>query len=153
MKQLWLKLGVLVFWLSWPALWVYLYRSKRTRLLIVSGGEFLVLRGWLGAGNWNLPGGGLQKGEEPLTGLLREVKEETGLTFAKEQIKPLLKGLYREYGLRFTYDCYVLELPHQPEIKKQRREIADHAWLPVENPQLTLSQDVHAALDKWLSKK
>ncbi len=153
MNRLWLKLGVLVFWLSWPALWVYLYRTKRTRLLIVSGGEFLVLRGWLGAGNWNLPGGGLHKGEELLTGLLREVQEETGLAFAKEQIKPLLKGLYHEYGFRFTYDCYVLELPQKPEIKKQRWEIADHAWQPVINPRLKLAQDARAALEKWLSER
>ena len=28
---------------------------------------------------WNLPGGGLEKGETPWQGIIREVKEETGL--------------------------------------------------------------------------
>lgn len=32
-----------------------------------------------GAGRWTLPGGGLQFAEEPEAGLVREVREETGL--------------------------------------------------------------------------
>ena len=32
-----------------------------------------------GAGSWGLPGGFLEEGEEPRTGLRREVREETGL--------------------------------------------------------------------------
>lgn len=142
-----------MFWCTWPALWVYLYGSKRTRLLIVVDGEFLVLRGWLGAGNWNLPGGGLHKGENPLAGLLREVQEETGLKFAIQDVKPLLKGQYHEYGFRFSYDCYALELPNKPEIKMQRGEIIDYAWQPIENPSLRLTQDARQALAQWLSQR
>lgn len=33
-----------------------------------------------GAGEWDIPGGGLQFGEDPLDGIYREIKEETGLT-------------------------------------------------------------------------
>jgi ADP-ribose pyrophosphatase YjhB (NUDIX family) len=33
----------------------------------------------LGAGSWTLPGGGLAFGEDPATGVLRELVEETGL--------------------------------------------------------------------------
>jgi ADP-ribose pyrophosphatase YjhB (NUDIX family) len=37
--------------------------------------------GWWGdAGNWTLPGGGLEFGEAPEAGALRELEEETGLT-------------------------------------------------------------------------
>ena len=33
----------------------------------------------LGAGRWSLPGGGLAFGEDPALGVLRELREETGL--------------------------------------------------------------------------
>ena len=35
--------------------------------------------GGMGAGQWTLPGGGLDFGEEPELGVLRELREETGL--------------------------------------------------------------------------
>jgi 8-oxo-dGTP diphosphatase len=40
--------------------------------------------------NWTTPGGRLEKGESPIEGLIREVKEETGL-----KVKPVrLLGVY-----------------------------------------------------------
>lgn len=153
MKKLWQFLGVLAFWCVWPALWLYLRGTRRTRVLIVCGDEFLALRGWLGAGNWTLPGGGLHKGEEPLAGLLREVSEETGLMFAKKQVTFLYAGKYHEYGLGFSYDCYVVQLPQKPAVFPRRWEIVAYAWLPVVNPKFPLAQDVRAALEKWLSER
>ncbi len=35
---------------------------------------------WSGVGEWTLPGGGLDFGEDPRDGALRELTEETGLT-------------------------------------------------------------------------
>ncbi len=39
---------------------------------------------------WNLPGGGLEAGESPWEGVIREVREETGLAVAVER----LAGVY-----------------------------------------------------------
>jgi 8-oxo-dGTP diphosphatase len=38
-----------------------------------------VAAGYLAAGMWTLPGGGLEFGEDPAEGVLREMAEETGL--------------------------------------------------------------------------
>jgi ADP-ribose pyrophosphatase YjhB (NUDIX family) len=38
----------------------------------------LVAEGYPGAGRWHLPGGGTDHGEQPVTGLLRELAEEAG---------------------------------------------------------------------------
>jgi ADP-ribose pyrophosphatase YjhB (NUDIX family) len=52
--------------------------------LCVEDGRILLCRlapGWWGdAGDWTLPGGGLEFGEAPEAGALRELEEETGLT-------------------------------------------------------------------------
>jgi ADP-ribose pyrophosphatase YjhB (NUDIX family) len=60
--------------------------AQRVRLAayawIESDGQALLVRisaGTPGAGLWTLPGGGLQFGEDPIEGVVREVGEETGL--------------------------------------------------------------------------
>ncbi len=55
---------------------------------------------------WNLPGGGLESGESPWDGVLREVKEETGL---KVEVSKLA-GIYSKPGkdnICFSFVCKV----------------------------------------------
>lgn len=56
---------------------------------------------------WNLPGGKLEQGEAPWTGVVREVKEETGLEVEVER----LAGLYYkpEQGeVVFSFLCKIM---------------------------------------------
>lgn len=124
------RLGIIAFWLSWPALWVYLRGSQRTRLLIVCNDEILVLRSWLGNGSWGLPGGGIHKGETVIDGLIREVKEETGIQVSSKQLKSLGEADARESGLHFHYHAYVYILPTKPDLSLQRHEILESWWMP-----------------------
>ncbi len=153
MRKVWLALGIVVFWCGWPALWVYLHNSRRTRLLLICNNEFLVLRGWIGSGSWGLPGGGLHKNEKPLTGLLREVKEETGLDFTKNQPAHLFSDEYKEYGFSFAYDAFVLEVNQKPEINTQRWEIVGYSWQSIKNPSDRLSQETFEVLERWRSRE
>ena len=57
---------------------------------------------------WNLPGGGLEKGETPWQGIIREVKEETGLNI--EVIK--LIGVYSKPNkdeIVFSFECNIID--------------------------------------------
>lgn len=56
---------------------------------------------------WNLPGGRLEKGESPWQGIVREVKEETGLDV--EVVKMI--GVYSKPNkdeIVFSFECKVL---------------------------------------------
>ena len=56
---------------------------------------------------WNLPGGALEKSEAPLKGVIREIKEETGL---KAEIINLI-GVYNnpeKDNIVFSFECRII---------------------------------------------
>lgn len=149
-RRLWKRIGTGLFWMTWPLLYVYLRRGARTRILVVSRDEVLVVKSWLGADRWALPGGGLHRGEDPLMGVLRELREETGISVPPEQPRALYEGTYRQNGLKFKYRCYVVGLPNKLPLTPQKIEVASTEW--VQRDQLTpanAGQDVLTALDHW----
>lgn len=147
------KLGVVLFWLTWPLLWLYLRWSKRTRLLLVCGDEFLVVRSWLGPGAYGLPGGGLHKGEAPIDGLIREVREEIGITITPSEVDHLYNTVSHSQGFKFQYDCYLLRLSAKPGLVLQPSEITDAQWQPLTGPTLPVENDVTRAVAWWQNKK
>ena len=84
------------------------------RLLLarIAPGYTTSIDGW-----WTLPGGGLEHGEEPIVGALRELEEETGLTgevtglldvASWHSIYTNRDGLEEDYhGVRVLYRCRV----------------------------------------------
>jgi 8-oxo-dGTP pyrophosphatase MutT (NUDIX family) len=148
MKRTWNLLGKLLFWISLPGLYVYLRHGTRSRVLVTSGSYVLVVKSWYGGGRWSLPGGGLRPNEDPAAGALRELREETGISAAPEQVRFLYKSVYRQYGLRFSYNCYRVNLMDQPPVRPRRLEIARAAWvLKTRLNQYNSGCDVREALD------
>lgn len=52
--------------------------------VIVSGNEVLLVKDRTSEDKWDLPGGGIEHGEDLIKALHREVQEETGLTVTQE---------------------------------------------------------------------
>lgn len=132
MKQLWLVIGKAAFWLCWPALFVYLRIGARTRVLLVVDDKVLVVQGWFGNGKWGLPGGGLHRGEDPLQGALRELKEETGITLDPKALKAKGPARAKEAGLSFAYYQFEARLPKELPLQEQRIEITEATWMPMD---------------------
>lgn len=141
------SIGILAFWLTYPVTWAALYKSRRTRVLVVAEGRVLVLRGLLSDGSWQLPGGGLHKGEDPQAGAVREMREETGLTLEADKLLPLGEEPVRSLGFRYTAVYFAVESPTIPTVKVDGFEIIEATWLPLEQlRQVSVGQDVVRAL-------
>ena len=93
-------------------------------------------------GAWNLPGGGLDAGEEPMAGLLREIHEETGQEVVAGQLLALQSdhwigrapnGDLEDYhALRIIYSA-TCEKPSRPRVHDLGGSTARADWVPVKS--------------------
>ncbi len=92
--------------------------------------------GYPDAGGWTLPGGGLDFGEDPEDGAIREVHEETGLDVRLEAaigvfslvLEPFetVSG-HRIHSLQIVYRA----VPTGGQLRDERDNSTDHAeWVP-----------------------
>lgn len=100
-------------------------------------------------GKWGFPGGKAEKAENPISAMLRELKEETGLTMAPRHCEEagMVFVDYKEYGQKFTYSMFRLVLPFFPEIKLNPQEHQAYVWiLPSAASSLELMEDAFECL-------
>lgn len=147
-------LGRVLFWVAWPAIWLTIKHGSRTRVLLVVGNNVLLVKPWLGIGYWTLPGGGLHKSEPPAQGAARELYEETGVTVKTKELVYLGKSHGKEFGLKYKYHKFVVQVQKLPVLHLQRSELIEASWLPLDticdNPQVSqVTKDVARA---WLER-
>ncbi len=146
--------GTLLFWLAWPALYVYLRKSKRCRIVVIQGNSILLIKNWLGSDQFTLPGGGFHKNEDPIEAVVRELEEETGIRAEKTQIKQI-KSEYSviEKGLRYQCHGFVLVLKNQPTMVRQKFEISELKWVSVRDilSKYQLSPVARELITTWLA--
>lgn len=129
MRKIAQALGVIAFWLTWPVTYWYFRNSERTRILLRCGDSILMTKGWLSAGKWALPGGGLHKGEPPVDGAVRELAEEVGLRVPQADLRFVGVDAVSTHGMKFSVHCYVTDVDSPHTLHIQRHEIAEARWL------------------------
>jgi ADP-ribose pyrophosphatase YjhB (NUDIX family) len=146
--------GSILFWLAWPALFIYLRGSRRCRVVVSNGEDILILKNWLGSGQYTLPGGGLRNNEDPLEGISRELAEETGIIADKSQFK-LIKPEYtvKERGHRYQCFGYSLEVNADQILSRQKFEISELKWASFKDVlvKYQLSSTARDLIAAWLT--
>jgi len=148
-KSLWESLGRVIYFILYPLLFVYFRLNARTRVVIEKNQQILLVKPWIGSGQWDLPGGGLHISESEVDGAIREILEETGIELGADNLKPL--GNIRGKGiLPYSLHCYSCKLSNNPKIKKQFIEIIDIRWVGIsELGEYQLGHLASLCLDLW----
>lgn len=142
-------LGTIAYWLSWPVNYLYLRGSQRSRVLLVAEGKVLLIKSWHGSGKWSLPGGGINKREQPVESAVRELMEETGIALGTDQLELMAVEPYKDNGLSFTCHYFIGRLHQTIAPSPRLPEVITAEWVSVrELHGLGLAADARAALTR-----
>jgi 8-oxo-dGTP diphosphatase len=68
-----------------------------------SAGRLLLVRtAWRG---WEFPGGQVEQGEDPITALHREIREESGCTVTVQRLLGIYNNIGEPYIIQFLFAC------------------------------------------------
>lgn len=97
--------------------------------MVIKEGKFLGVKHCFGTNRWNLPGGGVKKGESYKAAAIRELHEELGITVQPRDVYELVGvKTYQESGHFLRYAIYVVTL--QSDVPTHHNhEICEVAWL------------------------
>ena len=129
MKRLREGLGIAGYVFARPLLWLLLHGSERVKLLITCDNRVLVVRGWLGDGKWDLPGGGIEHEETPLQAIQRELFEELSVCLPDSRLQYLRAETVKSKGISTTVHYYAAEAWPFLQVKPRPVELRDAIWL------------------------
>lgn len=150
--NLWAGAGRLAYWVVRRAIGLVVRNSHRTRVLVVCGDEYLLVKHWLGDDSWMLPGGGAHRNEAAIAAAQRELREEIGLQIPAKDFDH--RGLHfcRDGIFKFSYDLYIVRVVVKPELSLQRIEILSASWFNRNvRPPAKISPEIGVALAHWPS--
>jgi 8-oxo-dGTP diphosphatase len=125
-------------------------------LLVDGAGRLLILKPTY-KGGWTIPGGQMEaNGESPWDACRREVLEETGLVVDRAELACvdfLRPRPSRPGGLRFVFDCGVLDAAATESIVLPAEEIAEYRWTTPEAANRLLSGPVGRRVRRCLERR
>jgi 8-oxo-dGTP pyrophosphatase MutT (NUDIX family) len=146
---LWKVTGRLLFIVFYPFIAYALNRNERARVIIFHENETLLVRSWVGSSEWDLPGGGLHKSEDPRSGAARELYEELKLNAIPDSLELVDETKVKSGLINYTAHFLKLNLEERPHLRLQRLEVTEAAWF---NKQEISNIKINPTIKKQLAK-
>ncbi|MDE2361954.1 MAG: NUDIX domain-containing protein [Hyphomicrobiales bacterium] len=118
------------------------------RAIVIDGQDRVFLVRHTYVKGWYLPGGGVERGEDAVTSLARELDEEGDIALAGE---PELFGLYAQ-GARDHVAVYIVRAFTQRAPKAPDREIAEAGFFPLDALPAGATRATRERLDEMLKR-
>lgn len=86
-------------------------------------------------GVWGLPAGSVDEGEDSVSAVIRETKEEVGISFSSNNIE-FVTNCYVQFestGTKLEFCLYKVISDSKPEVILDENEFDDFAWVSLEN--------------------
>jgi ADP-ribose pyrophosphatase YjhB (NUDIX family) len=126
-----IRLRRLIYRSAYLLLWAYRVvvrpEVSGVKCVLTEGDHVLLVRHTYGPREWDLPGGGIKRGEGPAAAARREMREELGVDI--EDLRDAGEVVAKLNRSRATVSCFTAEL-RAPEITIERGEIAAVRWFP-----------------------
>ena len=106
--------------------------GKVTQKAFIRRGNKILVVSEADTGEWGIPGGRLHRGEDPLSGLVREIKEETGLDVEVEEIMTTGIFIYLNDEPVFGVFYNARPLDENQPLVLDATEITDARWISLE---------------------
>lgn len=111
-------------------------KMRVSACMIVCGKEFLNLETGAHkklAGLWGVPAGKLEEGENPVSAIIREVKEETGITLNPKELKNFKLVYVRYPEIDFEYHMFYTQMKEKPKVILDGKESSNYKWTTKED--------------------
>ena len=131
---------------------IYLNSKPTASILLIDGDKVLLGKRAINPfkDEYDIIGGFLKNGEDPVTGVLREAKEETGLTVKITNLLGIYMDIYGKGG-DYTLNIYYIGKIINGEMKASD-DVAELEWFEIEDlpkPAFKNQEEVFKDLQKW----
>jgi ADP-ribose pyrophosphatase YjhB (NUDIX family) len=112
------------------------------------GGDVLLLRHSYGPDVWGLPGGGINRGEEPEAAARREVREELGIELAR--LEPI--GTLEEVLSGSPHTAHLFAAICNQHPRPDGREVVEARFFPSHSLPEPLGRTTRARIAAWKAR-
>jgi ADP-ribose pyrophosphatase YjhB (NUDIX family) len=121
------------------ASFVFPQRGRGAKCVLMDGGQALLVCHTYGPPRWDFPGGGVRRHEEPEQAVLRELREELGVSVEHPTLLAVRGGPGRFAGKEISYFAAAVR---DPAIVSDPVEIAAVCWIDPAAPPAPLGWNV-----------
>lgn len=118
------------------------------RCLVEYEGKVLLIRNPYGSMKWDLPGGGVRRGEQPEAAARREVREEVGVSLT--DLRPLGRYTGTDVYDKDTVVSYSARA-ESATLKPRRAEVYDEGWFELKRLPEPLSREAAKIIGQYLA--